>query len=794
MNYDIIKENSAKKENRMDIKNDIAEYFFSLIYPETYADFHPDGIPPDEKSPLESFFKNKIDISPLENKEITQSFAIILSCNNRNKNIFLNMPFFENLLKKLKLKPTQKHIQTLQISVLEYIQKENDIDFIYDVFEHLNTLKVGGIILYEEEQCIKTSFKHYIHQLNSKQKLKKSPKRKKPKVFDIKNSWFYENIAQIENILQSAKKISSLPIWLANFADEEIANLKKTKFKISLCGVAKSGKSTLLNALLSQDVLEISAIPESTNKIKVSYSKEPRGIVKFLNQREWERFVQNLYFDDELKNLIKENQEVFKTLKDSYITPDGVELDMRTDDIKNYTSSKHYSKISYLVKEIIIKSPVEFLKNNLTLINTPNINTIFNYKAHQIEASISRSIAILYLINASKPHSQKDIEFLSSVIHYKNLEKILIVFTRSDLVSLPDLKNLSTNIIEDIKKTSLVDVSENLKKIDFIPVASTLALLHRTNHHDEALLRGYDIEDTGIVALEDYIENIIFKQPTQYTKNLLLSTYGNLEKIFKKTIWTLEGLEGKKDIADLDEKLSDIKIKILGFAQEVIDTIESSAEGTKIKIKNLGLNLKGYLLDYINYETSKNNYINASKLESIITANLKDNLRYLIEKSQSHFSKKLEIFIENIHLSYSLIDPDKFESELLKSYENKLREITKYQYTEGDLNLYTSELKKYINHILYDGAKLKDIKNTMDKAFDLSYENILTYLQQKIDYRKKNFLSQINEFINSMEFIIKNNSKSFVLPSPKEKNTQIEEIKSIIEKISSSMKELRYLK
>lgn len=131
---------------------------------------------------------------------------------------------------------------------------------------------------------------------------------------------------------------------------------------------------------------------------------------------------------------------------------------------------------------------------------------------------------------------------------------------------------------------------------------------------------------------------------------------------------------------------------------------------------------------------------------------------------------------------------------MLKSYENKLREITKYQYTEGDLNLYTSELKKYINHILYDGAKLKDIKNTMDKAFDLSYENILTYLQQKIDYRKKNFLNQINEFINSMEFIIKNNSKSFAPPNQKEKNTQIEEIKSIIEKISSSMKELRYLK
>ncbi|MDO7253032.1 dynamin family protein [Helicobacter cappadocius] len=775
----------------MDIKNDIAEYFFSLVYPETYSEFHIENISEDEKSFLEEF--PKANILPLEDKNTTELFAIILSCNNRNKNIFLNMPFFENLLKKLGLQSNQRDIQALQIQVLEYIQKQDNINIIYEIFEHLSTLKVGGIILYEEEQCIKTSFKHYIHQLTSKQKLKKIPKRQKPKAFNVKNSWFYQNISHIEEILEDAKKLSFMPIWLAKFADIQINNLKQAKFHISICGIAKSGKSTLLNALLSQDVLEISAIPESTNKIKVSYAKEPKGIVKFLNKKEWKKFIENLYFDDELNTLMKENKESFRNLTDLYITDDGLELDMKTDDIKNYTSSKHYSKISYLVKEIIIQSPVELLKNNLTLINTPNINTIFNYKAHQIETCISKSIAVLYLINASKPHSQKDIDFLSNIIAYENLEKVLIVFTRSDLVSLPDLKNLSSSIIDDIKKTSSGNINKNISKIDFIPIASTLALLHRTNHQDDALLRGYDIEDTGIIALEDYIENIIFKHPTQYTQKLLLNTYTNLEKIFKKSLSILEQSNTQKNIIDLDEKLSDIKNKILDFAQEMLQTVESTTEGTKIKIKNLGLNLKGYLLDYINYESSKNNYINASKLENIITTNLKDNLRYLIEKTQSHFDKRLETFIENIHLVYSLINPDKFETELLRFYENNLREITKYQYTEGDLNLYTNELKKYINHILRDGAKLRDIKKTMDMAFELSYENILTYLDQKIDRKKKNFLDKISQMIESMEFVIKNNSKPFISPNPKEKISQLQEIKNIEEKISSYIKELRLI-
>ncbi|PAF53175.1 hypothetical protein BKH42_07455 [Helicobacter sp. 13S00482-2] len=768
----------------MDTKNDIVEYFFSLVYPETHFEF--DDTAQDEKSLI-------IDISHLENKDLTELFAIILSCNNRNRNIFLNMPFFENLLKKLGFKPNQKHIQTLQIQVLEYIQKQANINLIYEIFEHLNTLKIGGVILYEEEQCIKTSFKHHIHQLNSRQKLQKTPKRKKLKTFDIKSSWFYQNIEYIENILEDAKKIGFMPIWLANFADNQVDTLKQAKFNISICGIAKSGKSTLLNAILSQNVLEISAIPESTNKIQVSYAKEPRGVVKFLNQNEWERLVKNLYFDDNLSELIRENKESFQSLIDFYITPNGMELDMKTDDIKNYTSSKHYSKISYLVKEITINSPVELLKNNLTLINTPNINTIFNYKAHQVETCISKSIATLYLINASKPHSQKDIDFLANAINYKNLEKILIVFTRSDLVSLPDLKNLSKNIIEDIKKISLGDIEKNISKIDFIPIASTLALLHRTNHYDEALLRGYDIEDTGIIALEDYIENIIFKQPTQYTQNLLLNTCENLKQIFKKNLAILEQSSCKRNIENLNEKLEDIKIKILDFTQEMTKTIEDTTQETKIKIKNLGLNLKDYLLDYINYESSKNKYVNASKLENIITGNLKDNLRYLIEKTQNHFDKRLEAFIENIHLVYSLIDPDTFESELLRFYENNLREITKYQYTEGDLNLYTNELKKYINHILRDGAKLKDIKNTMNRAFELSNENILTYLDQKIEYKKSKFLEKIDQMIKSMEFLIKNNSTAFVPVNTKEQAMQTQKLKNIQEKISLHIEELREL-
>ncbi|PAF49255.1 hypothetical protein BKH41_04025 [Helicobacter sp. 12S02232-10] len=761
----------------MGTKDDIAEYFFSLVYSQE--------TPQDLNINLTS-----IDLSSAE-----EIFAIILSYNNRNKNIFLNTPLFQDLLQKFGVNANQNNIQSLQKSVLDFIQSKNSLKMIQEIFEHLNTLKTEGIILYEEEQCIKTSFKHKIHSLSGTlKKHNKAPKNKKIKPFDIQSSWFHQHLQTIQDIFKKTKNATNAPIWLEDIMKNQIDKILNTKFEISLCGIAKSGKSTLLNALLYEEILPISAIPESTNKITITYNPKPKGEIKFLTQNEWDRLLENLYFDDDLNASIVESRKSFGNYIDSCITQTGFVKEIKPEEIKTYASSEHYSKISYLVKEITIYSSMEFLKNNLVFVNTPNINTRFNYKTHQTENSLSQSVITLYLINASKPISQKDIEFLSNIIHYENLEKILIIFTRSDLVSLPDLKNLSQNIIEEVQKLQTYHpkiLKKNISKIDFIPISSTLALLHRTGRSDEALSRGYDLEDTGIVALEDYINEIIFKQPTNYSKNLLLNTYAILEWTIKKYLQLLENTAEKMQISDLSKKLENAQKEILESAEKIVKAIEASAQNSKIKIKDLGLNLKEHLIDFISYEASKNNYVNASRLEDIIANNLKDSLKYLIEKTQEDFNKKMKHFIEGINQSYAFIPSDSLEFDLIKLYQKNILKTTKYQYTEGDLNLYTEELKKYINHILRDGAKLKDIQKNIDKAFDLSYKNIIVYLEEKIQIGITIFLNHINKMIESMQFVIINSCTPHQDLDEKEKSKQIEHFKALQDTILTQIKELK---
>ncbi|PAF42094.1 dynamin family protein [Helicobacter sp. 11S02596-1] len=764
-------------------KDTIAGYFFSLVYSQ--------DIPLDTPSnPL------PIDFTHPEAK-IEEIFAILLAYNNRNKQIFFHMPAFKALLQTLHTAPNHHAIQSLQKAVLDVIESKNNLKMIQEIFEYLATLKTAGIILYEEEQCIKTSFKYQIHSLNAtRKKHSKTPKINKTKALDFQTSWFYQHLQTIQDIFKQTQHTPQMPSWLLDMMKYQVDKILGTKFQISLCGIAKSGKSTLLNALLCEDILPISAIPESTTKITITHSPKAKADITFLTQEQWSHLLENLYFDDDLNATITESKVAFGPYIDDCITQKGLQIEVKPEEIKTYASSEHHSKISYLIKKITIYSPTEFLKNNLVFINTPNTNTKFNYKTHQTENAIAQSIITLYLINASKPISQKDVEFLSHIIHYENLEKVLIVFTRADLVNLSDLKHLSQNILEEIQKSQNQPqkiLKKNIAKIDFIPVSSTLALLHRTNESEEALSRGYDLEDTGILALENYLNDIIFKHPTNYSKNALYSTYAILEWAIKKYLDLLKN-PIQVAIPDLDKKCTSAQKQILSAKEAFIKSIEESAQKAKTNIKDLGYNLKEHLIDFITYETSKNKHINASRLENIIANNLKDSLKYLIEKMQEDYDKKMQAFIESSRQACDFIAPMSLESDLLALKEKAIITTERSEYTEGDIALYTEELKTYINHILRDGAKLKDIEKNIDKAFDLSYQNIIIYLEEKIHHKTAVFSDQTHQMIETLNAIITHantQAKDLKDLGENEKSKQIEHFKALQSIIHTQMEALK---
>ncbi|EHC7257331.1 ATP-binding protein, partial [Campylobacter jejuni] len=82
---------------------------------------------------------------------------------------------------------------------------------------------------------------------------------------------------------------------------EKFQNLE---FNIAITGVMNAGKSSLLNALLKEDFLGVSNIPETANLTVLSYGKSEEAKIYFWDKKEWQNILESSHFNADLKEFI----------------------------------------------------------------------------------------------------------------------------------------------------------------------------------------------------------------------------------------------------------------------------------------------------------------------------------------------------------------------------------------------------------------------------------------------------------------------------------------------------------
>ena len=122
-----------------------------------------------------------------------------------------------------------------------------------------------------------------------------------------------------------------------------------------------------------------------------------------------------------------------------------------------------------------------------------------------------------------KSATLKDIEFIIDALLYQNISKLLVVITRADTVTKEQLEEVinytKSSIERQLKlKIKTLNLIIFLKTIKFIPISGRMALLHRTGREQEALDKGFRLEDTGILEIEQYLHETLFGSNSQKVK------------------------------------------------------------------------------------------------------------------------------------------------------------------------------------------------------------------------------------------------------------------------------------
>ncbi|MDR0946215.1 MAG: dynamin family protein [Ruminococcus sp.] len=234
--------------------------------------------------------------------------------------------------------------------------------------------------------------------------------------------------ATIEEIAESLDKLREFSETLS--LDKTTESIKETltktaedHFEVAIVGEFKRGKSTLINAMLGEDVLPSDVLPATAALNRVTYSPEPYVIVEF---------------------------------------KDGAEVKVPVERLSDYVTKLTFEseRTAENVKQATVFYDTEFCRNNVDIIDTPGLND--DEQMTNVTLSILPEIdAAVFVISANSPFSQFEKEFLEKKMLTSDLGRIIFAVNCFGTFSKED----EDRIVETVRRRIESYVMEKAKQV-----------------------------------------------------------------------------------------------------------------------------------------------------------------------------------------------------------------------------------------------------------------------------------------------------------------------------------------
>jgi predicted GTPase len=499
-------------------------------------------------------------------------------------------------------------------------------------------------------------------------------------------------------------------------------NLEQEKFVVAVCGQMKAGKSSLLNALIFDDIVLPVDDNVMTAKITIiSYDQNPHLEIEFFSKNEWNEVAKDYSsFQSASAEIIKEKVKEI-SLKEKISI---VNIDQFVSTLNQYVATVEQGGIySPIVKSIRLYYPIEKLKG-IDIVDTPGINDPNPMRTKITTNWISQADAVIYVSYAGQAIADADEKFIRKHLGGINPEKKILVVNKIDVVKKLDEVKSFIETLKDSKSQELQALVSNYVSY----VSSGAYLVRATKNHQD---RHSSIDDLAYVfkknpqfaTLNDGMQDL-----TKLIDERLISNKGrDILKIhqshmdfFKKEV--LEYIQSGKDLLGFQQELQNKTIEELNALNEklnsqlkyVNDILEKFYENLNQDINNLNLEIDGELKKFQTklFKQIEEDWI-SKKIEYKIYLEIEDLIFPFLQIFQLCWQKELKVFYDYLK---------KMKDTLNKYMENHIGEIKKdlFQVTIGDFQIDFKEIneniRKYsINQLdqIIDGIKTFDPRTSL---------------------------------------------------------------------------------
>ncbi len=452
-------------------------------------------------------------------------------------------------------------------------------------------------------------------------------------------SAYKQTVSELTESLAQLKEYSE-EIGLVHTAKsigDTIEKIAKEHFEVAIVGEFKRGKSTLINALLGQEVLPADVLPATATLNRVTYSEAPYVMVEY-------------------KNGNTEKVDINRLA--DYVTKLSYESEKKAETVKQAT----------------VYYDTDFCKNNVDIIDTPGLND--DEQMTNVTLSILPEIdAAVFVISANSPFSQFEKEFLEKKMLTSDMGRIIFAvncfgtFSKEDEDRIVETveKRIGSYVMEKAKNVMGENSKEfavykrKIGKPKVIGVYAKKALMAKESG-DAAML-----EESNFPAFERTLESMLTCErgaiTLQILANKIISSGSELINsiLIRENSLMMETDEFMDKYSAAIEEIDDIRTKKRAEFVRINDAANGVFQGLQPILDSYWVQIEETAMQVIDDYPMSADDLKKDKLKIVYAK--------LTEKIKESIENKAQLICEQIQNEINVALSD--EAERLQSFEDE---------------------------------------------------------------------------------------------------------------------------